>query len=598
MSVQSASWFVLLAGMLLARPGTLHSAPIPVELVHESGRWQMLREGKPYRIRGAGGDGSLERLVTAGANTLRTWGADNIRDRLDAAHEAGLAVVVGIWLGHERHGFDYTDADQVAEQYERARQRILAYRSHPALLMWGIGNEMEGFEAGDNAAIYSAVNNIASLAKKLDPYHLTMTVTAEIGGDRVKNINRLCPDIDVHGINAYGGIRSLPKRYRQSGGTKPYVVTEFGPPGAWESPATEWHVPIELTSTAKADHYFKGYRAIAEDEALSLGSFAFLWSWKVEATPTWFGMFLPDGSKLAAVDAMTDAWGGRAPANRVPRIETLEVVGDPKRKPGDNVRIRSVLSDPDSDNLSVDWVLRDEAKMFNTGGDESPLPPERSGTVLNGDLRGATIRLPREAGSYRVYVTVRDGDGGAAVGNLPLQVRGAKPSVTRGGHRLPLVIYEDGPWSPHPYVPSGYMGDHRAISMDPLYAREPRSGRHSLRIRLDAERSSWAGVAWQNPPNDWGELPGGLDLRGASRLTFWARGAHGGENIKFGLGLIGTERRYPDSARVEIGEVTLRTKWRRFVIDLDDADLSRIKTGFYWVSAAPVEFFLDAVAIE
>jgi hypothetical protein len=45
-----------------------------------------------------------------GANSFRTWGADNLEAQLDEAHRLGLAVTVGIWLGHERHGFNYNNA--------------------------------------------------------------------------------------------------------------------------------------------------------------------------------------------------------------------------------------------------------------------------------------------------------------------------------------------------------------------------------------------------------------------------------------------------------------------------------------------------------
>ena len=38
---------------------------------------------------------------------------------------------------------------------------------------------------------------------------------------------------------------------------------------------------------------------------------------------------------------------------------------------------------------------------------------------------------------------------------------------------------------------------------------------------------NWTGIAWQNPANDWGDLPGGYDLTGAKKLTFWARGEFG-----------------------------------------------------------------------
>src|SRR5206468_12681873 len=129
------------------------------------------------------------------------------------------------------------------------------------------------------------------LAKKLDPNHPTMTIVAEIGGDRVKNIHRLCPDIDVVGINSYGGVASLPERYQKAGGVKPYVITEFGPPGVWETQKNAWGAAPELTSTQKAELYRQAYlKAIVAPKGLCLGGYAFLWGHKQEATATWFGM--------------------------------------------------------------------------------------------------------------------------------------------------------------------------------------------------------------------------------------------------------------------------------------------------------------------
>ena len=184
---EAAFSFNLLIGVgCLLLPMIVSAEAIPVELRHSAQGWELLRGGEPYFIRGAGGDGSLAQLAAAGANSVRTWGADDIEALLDEAHEHGLSVTVGIWLGHERHGFDYDDESQVREQFERARQIVLRYKDHPAVLLWGIGNEVEGFEDGDNPAIWSAVNAVATMVKELDPAHPTMAVTADIGGGRIE----------------------------------------------------------------------------------------------------------------------------------------------------------------------------------------------------------------------------------------------------------------------------------------------------------------------------------------------------------------------------------------------------------------------------
>ena len=201
---------VLVAWFSFATAGAFSQA-IKTEVVQQDGKWEMLRDGKPYFVKGVGGDESLKIVVDLGGNSVRTWGADDLGPKLDEAQRLGLSVTVGIWLAQERSGFDYDDVDKVAAQYEKARNVILKYKDHPAVLMWGLGNEMEGYKNGDKAAaIWMAVEAIAAMAKKLDPNHPTMTVIAEIGGARIKSIDQLCPDIDVVGIpTPTGGITSV-----------------------------------------------------------------------------------------------------------------------------------------------------------------------------------------------------------------------------------------------------------------------------------------------------------------------------------------------------------------------------------------------------
>jgi hypothetical protein len=588
---KTANFFLLLCVAALLLPSTVSAEAIPVELQQTTQGWALLRGGEPYFIRGAGGAGSLTQLAAAGANSVRTWGADDIDALLDEAHALGLSVTVGIWLGHERHGFDYNDDTQVREQLDRARQTVLRYKDHPAVLLWSIGNEMEGFEDGDNPAIWSAVNDIAAMVKELDPAHPTMTVTAEIGGGRIANVHERCPAIDIHGINSYGGAPSLPERYREAGATKPYVLTEFGHPGTWEIPKNEWGAPHELTSTEKAAYYRRSYeQGVLAAPRLALGSYAFNWGYKMEATATWYGMFLPDGSPLGAVDVMTELWSGQAPTNLAPAVEPLVTEKQPDVEPRDEVRVRAVVADPEGGALSVHWALRPEANEYLTGGDFRPMLPDIAGAILEGRADGARVRMPDEPGPYRLFLYAHDKAGKAATANMPLLVKGEVRT------RLPVFVYEDG-FEGMPWAPSGWMGSIDSLTLDGAHTENPYEGDACIKLRYTGE-FGWVGVAWQHPPNNWGEQEGGFDLTGAKQLELWARGEYGGEQIKIGVGLIGDDKAHPDSGMTSIDGIVLKQEWQRYRIPLKRIDLSSIKTGFVVTVTgrkSAVTIYLDSI---
>jgi len=570
---------------------------VPVEVVETAaGHWQLLRGGQQYHIKGAGGDGPKDMLAAAGANTFRTWGVGpELGAQLDEAQELGLTVVVGHWLGHPRHGFDYNDLDMVTEQFERVRRDVLAYRDHPALLLWAVGNEMEGFAEGDDAAVWSHVQALAAMIKDLDPHHPTMTVTAEIGGRRVRAVHDLCPDIDIMGINSYGGLPSVPQRYKKLKGAKPIIITEFGPPGTWEIAMTEFGAPPELTSTEKAVVYRDAYTAgCLEAGGLCLGGFAFTWGFKMEATSTWYGMFLPNGDKLAAVDAMTEIWSGQPPANLCPEIRSFRLIGRDVVQPGDTVQVALDIADPEDAAVQVQWLVRGETDDYFTGGDAQAAPFELDGIIVASSPTAATLVMPG-GGLYRLYMFASDGSGAGATATVPIKVEGPPGQVRV---KLPVAVYADG--ASQPWVASGWMGGYDALTLDLKSKVSPHSGATCLEVLYDAP-GMWVGVAWQHPANDWGDKPGGFDLTGAKILTFWARGKEGGEKIDFGVGILGSDKEYGDTAKAERKGVKLKREWKRYSIDLDGKDLTRIKTPFVWTMGGrgrPVTFYLDDIQFE
>jgi hypothetical protein len=578
--------------MFVARP--------TVELRHDAGRWGLLVDGKPFIIHGAGGDASKPLLAADGGNSYRTWGADNLDKQLDEAQQLGLKVTVGIWLGHKEHGFRYDDPEQVMKQLKDVRAVILKYKDKPAVLMWALGNEMEGYEAGDDPKIWNAIEDLAHMAHQLDPNHPTMSVIAEIGGNRVAAINKLCPSLDIVGINSYGGAPSIYERYVKQGGKKPYILTEFGPPGTWETAKTPWERPFELTSTAKEATYEKAYKAnVVDHPDLCLGAYAFTWGNKQEATATWYGMFLPDGSKLGAVDVMQRIWTGKPPEHPCPRILSLTIDGDASVDPGAVVNAHVKAMDPDGDPLKISWSLTADGGTIGLNGDKEDLPDVIKDAVSGSASVDARATLPKTPGSYRLFVVVRNTHGGAAVANLPLHVRGTAPAAMGSRARLPFTLYADA-GQPLPFIPSGWMGNTGAMKLDVNSTISPHLG--STCIRWDyTGGDGWGSIAWQSPEGDWGDKPGGYDFSGAKKLVVWARGAVGGEQVSFAMGLIKSDKKYYDTAIIPPVKTSLTTSWQKIEIPLDGKDLRRIKVGLVMTvttQGQPATVYLDDITVE
>ena len=585
-------------------PIALHAAvpsdakPSVVKIIKTSSGFSLLRNGQPYVVKGAGGDGSKTLLRDIGGNSFRTWGADNLEPKLAEAQSLGLTVTVGVWLGHKEY-FDYHDAAKVAAQKETVRKAILRYRNSPALLVWALGNEMEVGQQ-DNADMWAAINDLAKMAHTLDPNHPTMTVVAEIGGDKVKQINILCPDIDIVGLNSYGGGPSIAARYKVAGGVKPFMVTEYGPPGTWEGRANSWGAVPELSSTEKAGRYRETYGKSIAASPLCLGSYAFTWGNKQEATATWFGLLLPDGSRLGADDALSQLWTGKPAAHPCPLISKLTLAGPDQVAPGATVKAALAASDPHLDPLTVQWVLQADAVTYHTGGGTEGSLPTYPEAIVSSGSSSARVQMPIHKGGYRLFAYVRNTHGGAAVANVPLFVEseGALPTVQKAV--LPLVLYGAGAKTTLPFTAAGYMGNTAAIKMEDASTDAPHVGKTSLKVSYTAA-DNWGGVVWQSPANDWGDHPGGWDLTGASKLTFWARGALGGEVVTFRFGLLGKDKTYPDSATGTLDRVALTPGWKQYTLDLRGLDLSRIKTGFCWTlagSGKPMVFYLDDIRYQ
>lgn len=67
-----------------------------------------------------------------------------------------------------------------------------------------------------------------------------MTVIGTSMMEKVADIVKRCPDLDLLGINSYGDIYTLSAALKKYGWTKPFLISEWGPDGYWEVRKTPW----------------------------------------------------------------------------------------------------------------------------------------------------------------------------------------------------------------------------------------------------------------------------------------------------------------------------------------------------------------------
>jgi hypothetical protein len=426
---KSATILVLITAYLFCI--SAQADAIPVKLIEKDGRFMLTRGGEPYAIRGAGLEFSdVGVFASHGGNSIRTWRTDNARSTglevLDNAEKHGVTVSLCIEIGRERHGFDYDDEKAVAAQLEYARGEVLKYRDHPALLTWVIGNEANLFFK--NPKVFNAINDISKMIHELDKNHPTTTALAGFSTELASLIETRAPDLDFVSIQMYGDIVNLPRYIRDIGYTQPFFVTEWGSIGHWEVGKTRWGAPIEPNSSEKAANYLKSYKiAIESNPDQIIGSYVFLWGQKQERTPTWYGMFLPDGSETETIDVMHYIWNGSWPDNRAPQIKTmlLDAKTSSKNivvKAGGSYEARVKAKDPDGDKLSYQWEIMAESQAKEEGGDVEEVPATIEVQSEGTGTDQVTVQAPGEAGAYRLFVYVRDGQGNGAHANIPFLV--------------------------------------------------------------------------------------------------------------------------------------------------------------------------------
>ena len=588
---------ILTAALLaiLLGPTALADGPIPVSVVQDEDGWHLERGGEPFFIKGGcivrntAADPDLIRLLdelqAAGGNAIRLWATGpGTMSILDAAHERGIAVMLGLWMEHsaghvdsDGGNFDYLDPADVQAQLASLIAQVNLYKNHPAVLAWGVGNELEHLDADTDAdqelvtAIWTAINSAAGIIKVRDPLHPTISVTADLGEwhlvDNATQLATYCPNIDIWGVNAYETLSQIRAKIDNGPWDRPYLVPEYGPSGWWGAGQTPWGGRIEHNSTVKANWYRNGWiNSIEGQSDRCLGGFVYLWDDLDPPTDTWFLMFGPAGERSSCVDAMIEVWSGTPPANRVPEVSGISGVGSMTFLPYDPATATLGVSDPDGDDIVVDWILGSE--IFDESGVYLwQFSPNCTYLEVGGDAV-LEFEMPRAPGAYRLVAIARDPQGGIALATTPFFVDGDLPDDVQ---TMPFAIDDH-------YGPSGYMGASWTLTGSGMESPNGACAGVGHRFVFNPPQTNlWAGVAWQYPDYNWGELPGLPIMPGAESVDFYAWSDVPGTVLDVFVGTEGS-----DGFSVGLGDLELPLEPTLFSIPLDGIEYEDVTIPFGW----------------
>lgn len=269
----------------------------------------------------------------------------------------------------------------------------------------------------------------------------------------VQHVLKTCKDIDIYSVNTYGDIENVPQNIHKYGWNGPFMITEWGPNGHWESPQTKWGAAIEQSSKEKANVYQKRYAEYIEKyKHHCLGSYVFLWGQKQEYTTTWYGLFSKEGYETQAIDALKVAWSKVNPDMPTPSIDTFLINNKSCYL---NMEIMANSTDNhalilpklicysgatcDSKELNISWRILAESTDKKAGGDTEKEADELKLKFKKIGPNEISFVAPSEIGAYRLFVNVRYKNK-IAYANYPFYVT---PNPAKGnGKKLWLKKWE------------------------------------------------------------------------------------------------------------------------------------------------------------
>ena len=264
-----------------------------------------------------------------------------------------------------------------------------------------------------------------------DPDHPVTTALINLDSRCIYNIKIKIPDLDLIAINTFGTLSSLQKELDALSWfwKGPFLISEWGINGPWESEATAWGAPIESTSIKKAEQYLERSRQLPVNSPRFLGACSFYWGYKQEGTHTWYSFFSPDGRASEMVNTMQYLWTGKQPSHRSPDIKYMLVDG---KGASDNILLKPdriysaelLMNGPaGGDSVTLVWELLAEDWFRKNPRDANLIKPVNIDSLLLSPSNWkVNFRTPSKEGPYRIFVTIYDQKGYFSTANTPFYV--------------------------------------------------------------------------------------------------------------------------------------------------------------------------------
>jgi hypothetical protein len=396
------------------------------------GNWQLTVDGAPFQVKGltwgppvSEAASRMPDLHAMGVNTVRTWGTDaTSRPLFDAAAANGVKVVAGFWLqpgGGPGSGgcVDYVnDANYRATMLGEIQRWVTEYRGHAGVLMWNVGNEsllgMQNCFSGaaleqQRIAYARFVNQAAQAIHALDANHPVTSTDAWTGA--WPYLKAYTPDLDLYAVNAYNAVCRVKQDWIDGGYTKPYIVTEAGPAGEWETPNDVNGVPSEPTDLQKRDGYANSWNCITGHTGVALGATMFHYGTENDFGGVWFNL-VPGNEKRLSYYSVRKLYSGQTSGNQPPVISSMSTSRTTDVPAGGTFTVSANVADPDGDAITYD--VRYSGKYVDNNGAITPAAFTGSGPF--------TVTAPQRLGVWKIYLYARDGRGNVGIETRSIRV--------------------------------------------------------------------------------------------------------------------------------------------------------------------------------